>query len=98
METKTIIHAVLPTAIRPRRLYFGHARGAVANIDFRVDAGFYFGRHEPELRQYYNTILKPGMRSFDVGAYRGWEALAFAHRTKADVVSFDTNTDCIGWA
>jgi hypothetical protein len=92
---RQLIHSLLPRESRPRRIPFGHCRGAVANIDFRWDAGFYFGLHEPELRRHYDALLRQGMRCFDVGMFRGWDALALAQRTGAEVVSFDLNQRCL---
>ena len=75
--------------MRPRRLRYGLARGAIANIDFKYDAAFYFGRHEPDLHPYYKKLLKKGMRCFDIGTYRGWDALTLAYLTGGEVVSFE---------
>ena len=88
---RTIADLVLPKSIKPRKLRFGLAKGAIATIDFRYDLGFYFGLHEPELWPHYRMLLKRGMRCFDVGMYRGWDALAFSVLTNSDVVSFDCN-------
>jgi len=65
------------------------AKGAIANIDFNYDAAFYFGRHETDLHPYYKQLLKKGMRCFDIGAYRGWDALTLAYLTGSEVVSFE---------
>ena len=35
------------------------------------------------------------MKCFDVGMYRGWDALTFATLTRAPVVSFDCNEKCL---
>jgi hypothetical protein len=88
-------HRILPKGSSPRTIPFGLARGRVANIDFRFDAAFYFGRHEPDLFEHYRDILQPGMLCFDIGMYRGWDALNLAHLTGGKVVSFDGNPECI---
>ena len=89
------VHRLLPRRVLPRRLHFGLTKGALVNVDFRLDMAFYFGRHEPELVPYYRQILRPGMKCFDVGMYRGWDALTFATLTRAPVVSFDCNEKCL---
>lgn len=43
----------------------------------------------------YRRLLKPGMRCFDAGMYRGWDALLLAHLTGSEVVSFDGNPKCL---
>jgi hypothetical protein len=83
--------ALTPKGAHPRRLRFGLARGAVANVDLRFDAAFFFGLHERPLHQHYRRLVKRGTRVFDVGMYRGWDALTFAWMTGAEVVSFDGN-------
>jgi hypothetical protein len=95
---RRLAHTVLPKDIKPRHIRFGIARGAVANIDFRFDTAFFFGRHETDLHMHYARLLKPGMRCFDAGMYRGWDALLFAHLTKGPVVSFDGNPHCLDLA
>jgi hypothetical protein len=92
---KRLVHLALPKNIGARKLPRGLANGAVATIDFRYDAAFYFGRHEPELWPHYKKLLKPGMRCFDIGMYRGWDALTFASLTMGDVISFDCNPMCL---
>ena len=66
-----------------------------SNIDFRYDAAFYFGRHEPHLFPHYRRLLKPGMRCFDIGMYRGWDALNLSYLTGGKTISFDGNPDCL---
>jgi hypothetical protein len=95
VNLRAVAHKILPKSVKPRRIYFGLAKGAIANIDFNLDAAFYFGYHEPFLKRYYVQILRRGMRCFDVGMYRGWDALAFAFITAAPVVSFDGNERCL---
>jgi Methyltransferase FkbM domain len=84
--------------VRPRRLPFGLAKGVIANIDFTVDSSFYFGRHEPELQPHYRSLLRRGMKCFDIGMYRGWDALTFAHITQGKVMSFDLNPQMVASA
>jgi hypothetical protein len=91
-------HRFLPAKQAPRRLPFGLAKGRIANIDFRYDAAFYFGRHEPDLFPHYRRLLRPGMTCFDLGTYRGWDALNLAHLTGGKVISFDCNPECTAMA
>jgi hypothetical protein len=88
-SVRQILHGLLPRRIKPRRVPFGPCAGAVVNVDFRLDLAFYLGRHEPDLHAHYRRLLRPGMRSFDVGTYRGWDALLLARLTGGEVVSFD---------
>jgi len=63
----------------------------MAKIDFRFDLAFFVGCHESDLHPHYKRLLKPGMRCFDVGMWRGWDALLLGHLTGGDVVSFGVN-------
>jgi Methyltransferase FkbM domain len=95
---RRVAHRLLPQKVQARTIPFGLAKGARANIDFRYDSAFYFGWHEPRLPAHYRTILTRGMNCFDVGMYRGWDALTFAHVTAGRVVSFDVNQRCVDMA
>jgi hypothetical protein len=95
---RSIIHGILPRSIVTRRIPFGLAKGVLADVDFRWDTAFYFGMHEPELHVHYRRLLKPGMKAFDIGTHRGWDALAIAHITKAPVISFDLNPSSVEMA
>jgi hypothetical protein len=61
-------------------------------IDFRLDTAFYFGRHESELVPHFHEMLKQGDKTFDVGGYRGWDAISFANISRAPVVVFEAGT------
>lgn len=87
-QSRTIL---APKGGRNRKLRFGLAKGAVANIDLSLDAAFFLGLHERVLQRHYRRLLRRGMKTFDVGMYRGWDALTFAWITGAEVVSFDGN-------
>lgn len=95
MSLKSILKSVLPRGGAPRRILRGPAKGVRANIDFDRDTAFYLGLHESVLHRHYRAILKPGMKVFDVGMYRGWDALTFATLTGGPVVSFDGNPDSL---
>jgi len=86
---RSAVHVILPNGPKERTIFRGLAKGIPANIDFKWDTAFYFGLHEPVLHQHYRRLLKPGMRSFDIGAYRGWDALSIARLTGSQVVTFD---------
>lgn len=77
------------------RFRFGPLRGAKACIDWQWDLTVVLGRHEPELHAHYARLVKRGMRCFDVGMYRGWDALLVAHLSEGPTVSFDGNPQCI---
>src|SRR6516164_738286 len=68
---RSAVHVILPNGPKERKIFRGLAKGIPANIDFEWDTAFYFGLHEPVLHQHYRRLLKPGMRYFDIGAYRG---------------------------
>lgn len=100
MITQMLRHTrdlVLPDRSRNTRLRFGLARGRRANINFRYDMAYYLGKHEPVLWPYYRDYVKPGTRCFDVGMYRGWDALVFAHLSGEEVVSFDSNPESLAY-
>jgi len=88
---KRLAHKILPQEQRSRRLIFGIAKGARADIDFRYDSAFFFGRHEPMLFRHYRRLLRRGMTCFDIGSYRGWDALNLAHLTGTKTFSFDAD-------
>lgn len=92
---KKFIKLFLPKSAGPRKLSGGIAAGTTAQIDFDYDTAFYFGRHEVELHDHYRRLVKPGMKVFDVGMYRGWDALTFAVMTGEEVVTFDGNPDSL---
>ena len=69
---------LLPRSVKCRRIPLGLARGLHFNVDFAYDTAFYFGLHERELNRWFVDLVRPGMRSFDVGGYRGWTGLAMA--------------------
>lgn len=88
---------MLPKSVKPRTVPLGLARGARMMVDFRWDAGFFFGRHERELFAHYKRLVRPGTRCFDVGAYRGWNAVIFARLSgNAGVVTFESNPRTLG--
>lgn len=91
-------NALSPRGSRARKLRFGPARGVAANIDLSKDAAFLFGLHERPLHRHYRRLLRRGMKVFDVGMYRGWDALTFAWMTGDEVVSFDGNAKMMGQA
>lgn len=77
------------------RFRLGPLRGAKACIDWQWDLAVVLGRHEPELHDHYRRLVKRGMRCFDVGMYRGWDALLMTHLSEGSTVSFDGNPQCI---
>jgi hypothetical protein len=65
----------------------------MANVDFHWDLAFFFGRHEPELQAHYKRLLRAGMHCYDVGTYRGWDALQMGWLTDHRVTAFETSLD-----
>jgi hypothetical protein len=84
---------LLPSGVAARRVLRGPAKGATALIDFRFDTAFYFGLHERELHSHYRRLVQPGMQCFDVGGYRGWDAIGMSVLSGANVISFECNTE-----
>lgn len=76
----------------------GPLRGAAACIDWNYDLAVFAGYHESTLHRHYLNLIKPGMRCFDVGMYRGWDALLMTHLSGGTTVSFDGNPRCIEMA
>ena len=89
-----IKNMVLPQSAKPRTVKFGLAKGAKALIDFQFDTAFFFGRYERELEPHFRRLVRPGMKCFDVGGHRGWDAIALARLSGASVVSFECNAEC----
>jgi Methyltransferase FkbM domain len=93
---KKACKAILPHTVKPRVIPFGLAKGIKATIDFEYDTGFFFGRHERELFPYYRRYVTPGTRCFDVGGYRGWDALIFAKLSGgANILTFESNENSL---
>jgi len=82
---------IAPRGEAYRRMRFGLGKGATALIDFRWDSAFYFGTYENELDEYFRLLVKKGTRCFDVGGYRGWDALCFAQLSRTATVTFEPN-------
>lgn len=95
---RRVLHSILPTGAHSRRLWFGPARGARAAIDFRWDLSFFWGRHERALHSHYRQLVQQGTDCFDVGTYRGWDALTMARLSGGRVASFDCNAECTALA
>ena len=88
---RKLVRSLLPKSVKPRRIRAGLGKGLVANVNFELDLAFYLGRHEPLLHEHYRRLVRPGMKCFDIGTYRGWDALCLASLTGDEVVSFDGN-------
>jgi hypothetical protein len=63
----------------------------VVPIDFSRHTRLYLGLYEIELNRYLRTFCTAGVRSFDVGAQIGYDALVIARLTRAPVLSFEAD-------
>jgi hypothetical protein len=79
----------LPRGSHFRRVVFGPAAGAVMRIDFRHQTRLFLGIYEHELWPHFRALLRPGMRSFDIGGQNGYCALLIHRLTGGEVVSFE---------
>jgi precorrin-6B methylase 2 len=80
---------ILPDRSFYLRTYFGLAAGGIVHVNPQNELRRYFGLDETQLLPVYRLLLKPGMKSFDVGASTGLNAVGFARQTKAQVVAFE---------
>ena len=62
---------LLPAGPRPRKLYFGPARGGVVTIDLQHSLRLYFGLYEKEIESYFRLLISPGDNCFAVGGQYG---------------------------
>lgn len=92
---RSFVKQMLPADKRLRRIRFGPAVGCWMELDLRSQARILFGVYERELLPYYRSLLKPGMRSFDIGGRDGYSALLVASITKAPVLSFECEAESI---
>ncbi len=90
-STRTLKNRLLPQGPHLRPVRFGIARGAVVPLDFCQHTRLYFGLYEVELNRFLRALCAPGLRSLDVGAQIGFDALILAHLTRAPVISFEAD-------
>lgn len=90
-----IKRALLPPGPAPRTILAGVARGVRMRIDFASQTRLYLGIYEIELDRHLRRILRPGMTAFDVGAQHGYDSLAIAKRTGAQVAAFECDPHCL---
>lgn len=81
--------SALPAGLHARTLPVGIARGIRMDIDFAREARLYCGLYELELNRHLRRLCSPGVKAFDVGGQYGYDALLFAKRTAAPVISFE---------
>jgi hypothetical protein len=80
---------LLPQGRRFRRVLWGPAAGRWMMLDLNHELRLYLGVYERELAKSFRELLRPGMKSFDIGGRDGYSALAIAARTGAEVISFE---------
>lgn len=81
--------AILPRGKHNRRLPFGIAAGIRIEIDFAVQTKMFLGMYEVELNNHLRRLVRPGCKSFDVGAQFGYDALVLAKLSGARVASIE---------
>jgi hypothetical protein len=64
-------------------------------LDLQHELRLYLGVYERELWSSYRLLLKPGMRTFDIGGRDGYSALILAKKTGAEVISFECESAAI---
>ena len=89
--SRRLKHRVLPRGTHLREVRFGLARGAILPLDFSQHTRLYLGLYEIELNRFLRAFAGRGLRSFDVGAQIGYDALLLAHLTGAPVMSFEAD-------
>lgn len=82
---------LLPRGTKLRTVPLGIGSGAVVPIDFSCHTRLYLGLYEIELNRYIRAFCTRGVRSFDVGAQIGYDALILARLTQAPVLSFEAD-------
>ena len=82
-------HWLVPKERTFRKVLFGPAAGCWMLLDLNHEMRLYLGVYERELWKSYRQLLKPGMKSFDVGGRDGYSALLLANSTGAEVISFE---------
>lgn len=87
--------AILPRGKHSRRLPFGIAAGIRIEIDFSVQTKMFLGMYEVELNKHLRRLVRPGCKSFDVGAQFGYDALILAKLSGARVASIECDAGVI---
>jgi hypothetical protein len=82
---------LLPPGPAIRTVPFGLGAGVRLPIDFAQHTRLYLGLYEIELHRHLRALCIPGIRSFDVGAQIGYDALVLARMTRAPVMSFEAD-------
>lgn len=68
---------------------FGLARGAKIYFDPRHHLRRFLGLEESRLHPHVRRLLRPGMKTFDIGGEYGYYAVQFGRLTGGPVVSFE---------
>ncbi len=80
---------LLPQDRAFRKVMFGPAAGSWMMLDLNHELRLFLGVYERELWPSYRTLLRAGMKSFDIGGRDGYSALLLAKATGNEVVSFE---------
>jgi len=89
--SRRLKNQLLPRGTHLRAVGLGIARGLVIPLDFSHNTRLYLGLYEVELNRFLRAFCTPGLRSFDVGALVGYDALLLARLTAAPVISFEAD-------
>lgn len=87
--------ALLPRGKTFRRVLLGPAKGCAMMLDLQYELRTFLGVYERELLPHYKALLRPGLKSFDIGGKNGYTALLIASLTHKDVVSFDCESAAV---
>ena len=95
---KSLLRAVMPRTIRPRRILAGPLRGAWLVTSWHDYPAGLSGRTERRLLDWFAASVRPGETWIDVGAYYGYTALALARIVgpTGRVVAFEPVTATAG--
>ena len=85
---------LLPSAVRPRRILFGPAAGAVMEIDPASEFRMWLGLIEAELSRHFRRLVYRGARCFDIGGAAGYHAVMLAKLSGERVAVFEPGA---GW-
>ncbi len=93
---KAIKNLILPKGDHFRRLPIGPLRGSVMKIDFYHQFRQYLGLYEFELNPHFKRLVRPGMRSFDIGGKGGYSSLLLSSLSQGgQVLCFECDPPAI---
>jgi hypothetical protein len=86
---RKVKNRVVPRGRKYYRLPFGLAAGCTIRLDLANQMMLYLGLYERELNPYFQRLVQPGFRCFDVGGQDGYDALILGKLSGAPILSFE---------